>query len=132
MSHITRLVALVCLLALGGTHAEAASETEQRRCLFELAIFPSTNTEETNLVVTIAARNRAGQVKVHGSGSWQAKRKKHPSGADTIRFDTGAARETITISVVGEALWEIDYRSKSDADKRVMAYVGECKPWRPQ
>lgn len=119
---------LVLLCVATGATAQAA---EQRRCDFGMAVFPSGNQRQVDFPVVIASNMTSARVRVEGSGEWPGTRRKLAGGTDVVVFDTGPARETITIGPTGEALWEIAYRN-GNPDGRVTAFVGTCAGWRAQ
>ena len=110
----------------------AVSAAEQRNCDTDMAIFPNANYEDASFRMTITATDKEAIVRVHKSGTWVARRTRHESGADTVVFNTGAAIETLTIGVGGELLWEIDYMDAASSGDRVIAFAGQCQPWRPK
>jgi hypothetical protein len=115
-------------LALSG----GAQAAEQRICEFRLGVLNTGDQLDVSLPVAIAANKRNGRIRVKNSGEWNIKRRTGADGSETLRFDTGAARETVVISPTGEAQWEIDYRRNRSNDVLFIAYFGTCEPWTPQ
>jgi hypothetical protein len=111
---------------------QTAFAAEQRSCAAEIAIFDGGVNQPSSLRAIVAVAGDAARVRVTGSGEWSATRSRTSGSADTVIFQTATTIETMTIGSGGEMLWEIDYADRAAAGNRVIAFVGQCGPWRTQ
>ena len=108
---------------LSGENAQLGSGS-QMKILFERALFASAPPESVELICEITVSGSRAKVDVGGSGQWDATYSTNTVGAETIVFETNAAKERMIISPSGEALWELDYFDKAMEDDHVIAFAG--------
>jgi|GEM_PF-6993527 hypothetical protein len=99
---------------------------EQRNCLFERHTSPE-GTFAINLPITVHTRKSRATVAVHPTRrDYAAKVSLRANGSAEYAFNTEVSREVITVSLQGEALWQVTFTD----GRTFMHFVGKCAPAR--